>query len=233
MGYIEDSLGQTESVLYRAQFPWVYPAAAWGSLILFGGIGIASHLWGYGWLRWIAPLAGIILFLSIMAPIWASEIGVTNQRVIYKRGLIRRSTSEIQVKSIEEVQLSQDVLGRLFDFGRVTVHGTGEGDIRLPNLADPIGLRKAMQNACAASQASPSVQVPRGWSVQQTAKAWRVPLARRRVGFAVTAAEAGADIRAIATVTRHRSLTMPARYAQKAEQIKTSPHRLAGVGLKR
>ena len=38
-----------------------------------------------------------------------------------------------------------------------------------------------------------------------------------RVGFAVTAAEGGADIRSIASVTRHRSLAMPARYAEKAE----------------
>jgi site-specific recombinase XerD len=44
-----------------------------------------------------------------------------------------------------------------------------------------------------------------------------------RVGFSVSAAEGGADIRAIASVTRHRSLAMPARYAQKAEQIRTSP----------
>jgi hypothetical protein len=51
------------------------------------------------------------------------------------------------------------------------------------------------------------------------------------VGFAVSAAEAGADLRAIASVTRHRSLVMPARYAQKAEQIRTSPHNLKGVGL--
>ncbi len=54
-----------------------------------------------------------------------------------------------------------------------------------------------------------------------------------RVGFCVSAAEAGADLRAMATVSRHKSLTMPMRYAQKAEQIKTSPHRLAGVGLNR
>jgi site-specific recombinase XerD len=51
-----------------------------------------------------------------------------------------------------------------------------------------------------------------------------------RVGFSVTAAEAGADIRAIASVTRHKSMAMPARYAQKAEQVRTSPHRLKGVG---
>lgn len=54
-----------------------------------------------------------------------------------------------------------------------------------------------------------------------------------RVGFCVTAAEGGADLRAIASVSRHRSLTMPARYSQRAEQIKTSPHRLPGVGLQR
>lgn len=52
-----------------------------------------------------------------------------------------------------------------------------------------------------------------------------------RVGFAVTAAEGGADIRSIASVTRHRSLAMPARYAEKADQVRTSPHRLPGVGL--
>jgi len=52
-----------------------------------------------------------------------------------------------------------------------------------------------------------------------------------RVGFATTAAESGADLRAIASVTRHKSLEMPQRYAQRADQIKTSPHNLAGVGL--
>ena len=54
-----------------------------------------------------------------------------------------------------------------------------------------------------------------------------------RVGFCVSAAEAGADLRAMATVSRHKSLAMPMRYSQKAEQIRTSPHRLPGVGLNR
>ncbi|MBY0558843.1 tyrosine-type recombinase/integrase [Hyphomicrobium sp.] len=53
-----------------------------------------------------------------------------------------------------------------------------------------------------------------------------------RVGFCVSAAEAGADIRSIASVTRHRSMIMPARYSQRADQLRASPHRLAGVGLK-
>lgn len=54
-----------------------------------------------------------------------------------------------------------------------------------------------------------------------------------RVGFAVTAANSGADLRSIATVTRHKSLEMPRRYAKSAELLRTSPHKLLGVGLHR
>jgi hypothetical protein len=46
-------------------------------------------------------------------------------------------------------------LGRIFDCGRLRLHGTGVDDIRLPVLADPIGLRKALQDGmAAANQAS-------------------------------------------------------------------------------
>jgi site-specific recombinase XerD len=52
-----------------------------------------------------------------------------------------------------------------------------------------------------------------------------------RVGFAVSAAEAGVDLRSIATVTRHTSMEMPKRYAERADQLRTSPYKVAGVGL--
>ncbi len=51
-----------------------------------------------------------------------------------------------------------------------------------------------------------------------------------RTGFAVTAAEAGATADEIALVTRHRSLEMPRRYAAKADALRRSPYRRAGVG---
>lgn len=52
-----------------------------------------------------------------------------------------------------------------------------------------------------------------------------------RVGFCVTSAEAGVDIRAISAVTRHKSIEMPRRYAEQADQLKTSPFNAKGVGL--
>ncbi len=51
-----------------------------------------------------------------------------------------------------------------------------------------------------------------------------------RVGFAVSAAEAGVSVERIATVTRHRSLEMPRRYAAKAKQLRLSPYNTNGVG---
>jgi len=92
----------------------------------------------------------LILFVAMMIGIWTTEIGVTNNRFILKRGWLRRSTDELQLNSIEEVNLEQHALGRLFGYGRLVLHGTGVNDIRLPPLADPVGLRRALQEGMGA-----------------------------------------------------------------------------------
>src|SRR5262245_66594873 len=156
MGYIKHSLGRSETLLYRAHFPWFYAAVAWALLLAFLlAAGAATAADARGEVVGGLILAGVVLFAVIMLPLRTTEIGVTNQRFIFKRGLIWRSTHELQLRAIEEVNLEQDLLGRLFDCGRLRLHGTGVDDIRLPMLADPIGLRKALQDGmAAANQAS-------------------------------------------------------------------------------
>jgi len=149
MSYIDHSLGRSETLLYRARFPWFYPGCAWALLL---GL-VAASLWAYASGHAEVALAllaaGLVLFVAIMGPLWTTEIGVTNQRFIFKRGLIWRSTQELQLRAIEEVNLEQDLLGRICDCGRLRLNGTGVDDIRLPLLADPIGLRKALQDGMA------------------------------------------------------------------------------------
>ena len=113
--------------------------------------GVIAYANGLGAVGGVLALAGLVVFLGVLVPIWTTEIGVTNQRLIYKRGLIWRKTQELQLRAIEEVKLDQGLLGRLLDFGRLDLHGTGVGDIRLPALADPVGLRKALQDGMAAA----------------------------------------------------------------------------------
>ena len=130
-------------------------AGGWIFLII-AVIGLIALAGGHGLLAALLVVVGVGLFVANMIPIWTTEIGVTTQRLIYKRGLLWRSTQELQLRAIEEVNLEQGLLGRLFDFGRLELRGTGVDDIRLPSLADPLGLRKALQDGMAAA-AQPTV----------------------------------------------------------------------------
>ena len=151
MSYMDESLAANETLLYRARFHWLQKIGAWITLALFvsGAAGFLAVGQGFAGLAVATALClvGFGVFVSMMMPMWTTEIGVTSQRFIYKRGWLRRTTDELQLTCIEEVNLDQGALGRVFDFGRLDLHGTGVNDIQLPTLADPVGLRRALQEA--------------------------------------------------------------------------------------
>jgi membrane protein YdbS with pleckstrin-like domain len=89
-------------------------------------------------------LIGIVLLIQEWFRWWITEIAVTNRRVIYKKGLIRRQTNEMNMDKVESVQINQSILGRLFDYGDVTILGTGEGLETLRTIARPIELRNSI-----------------------------------------------------------------------------------------
>jgi uncharacterized membrane protein YdbT with pleckstrin-like domain len=150
MTYIEHGLGRNETLEYRAHLHWLYKAGAWSALVLLLAIAAVAYARTYHVLAGLAAIAGGILFLAIMLPVWTTEIGVTNQRLICKRGLIRRRSDELQLRAVEGVQMIQGVLGRLFNYGRIELQGTGVSEMLLPPIADPLALRKALQEAIGA-----------------------------------------------------------------------------------
>ncbi len=149
MGYVEQSLGANEVVHYRAYLPFLLRVLGWGILLLSlaGGAMIYTRYPDWRLAAAAIGLIGIVIFLAIMIPIWTTEIAVTNNRLIFKRGLIRRSTADLQLRAIEQVGLQQGVLGRLFNIGHVEIHGTGVDDVHLPPLDNPVALQKAIQEA--------------------------------------------------------------------------------------
>jgi uncharacterized membrane protein YdbT with pleckstrin-like domain len=76
-----------------------------------------------------------------------TEIAVTSERVVYKTGLIRRATSEMNVHKVESVLIHQSILGRMLNFGTVIVRGTGQGIEPLYTVAEPLALRRSMLEA--------------------------------------------------------------------------------------
>jgi hypothetical protein len=92
-------------------------------------------------------LLGLFFFTHMMIVKATTEIAVTNDRLIYKKGLIARHVGEISIDRIEGVSVSQQFWGRILGYGRVSVRGMGVGEIILPPIEAPIAFLKAIQEA--------------------------------------------------------------------------------------
>ncbi len=155
MSYINDSLGGNERVHYIAHFHWIKYTLGYGILVVAILLSILSFDGSYPWIALVPIGVGLLIFVSVMLPIWTTEIGVTNQRVIYKQGFMQRETKEMQLQSVEEVSLDQGLLGRILGYGKLQIHGTGDDEIYLPSIGDPVGMRRALQEALGNAQNVP------------------------------------------------------------------------------
>lgn len=90
---------------------------------------------------------GLLKFAHMMIIRATTEIAVTSNRVIYKRGLVARYVGEISIDRIEGINVMQTVLGRMFNFGSIVIRGMGVGEVFLPPIADPLKFRKAIEYA--------------------------------------------------------------------------------------
>ena len=128
--YIEGSLLSDETILHQGRISlWsMFP------LIFFGVI--------------LTPVViGLVLLVIAYIRYKTTELAITNKRVVVKTGLISRNIIEINIAKVESVEVAQSVLGRLFDFGSLSISGTGFNQAPIPNISDPMGFRKALTQA--------------------------------------------------------------------------------------
>jgi hypothetical protein len=92
-------------------------------------------------------LVGLYLFAHMMIIKATTEIAITTERLIYKRGLIARHVGEIDIDRIEGVSVYQGFLGRIFGYGSVMIRGMGVGEVLLPPIEAPVLFRRAIQEA--------------------------------------------------------------------------------------
>jgi uncharacterized membrane protein YdbT with pleckstrin-like domain len=72
---------------------------------------------------------------------WTTETDVTNLRVVHKTGFIKRRTFEMSLDKVESVDVNQSILGRMLNYGNVTVRGVGEGEETIDTIASPLDFR--------------------------------------------------------------------------------------------
>ncbi len=146
MSYVEKVLQPGETIVYRTTLSWAMYIP--GMLLLLAAVVffVFTHmifettLWAD-----IVSIVLIVIALFLLGQEWferfTTEIAITDRRIIFKRGFIRRDTIEMAVEKVESVDVNQSLLGRLFDFGDVTVRGTGAGLAPLRNIDSPLDFR--------------------------------------------------------------------------------------------
>ncbi len=113
---------------------------------LIGGFWSANVMFRIA--AFVSIMLGLLHFSIAMVIRATTEIAVTNRRLIYKRGIVARNMNELKIENIEGIIVNQSVLGRIFNYGQMSAHGTGVGEIHFPDyMADPISFRRAIQSA--------------------------------------------------------------------------------------
>jgi uncharacterized membrane protein YdbT with pleckstrin-like domain len=145
--YVESVLAPGERVMHRAAIShWNYVLSYLIGIVCLGiGAGaLASQHQARLPVAAVAVLIGLAIILVAAIRRATTELVLTDRRIIAKRGFIRRDTVEMNLAKVESLHVNQGLLGRLLDFGDVTVVGTGSSLEPLRGISEPLELRRKL-----------------------------------------------------------------------------------------
>ncbi len=151
MGYVERHLLPGERVLYKTRLHWVLFAKP--VLVVLAGAILAVLLRQVQDPPWLWMIGGALALVGLIwsfvhyVEVMTSEFAVTTSRLIFKVGLISRYTTELLLSKVESIGVQQGLVGRVLNYGDLTVTGTGGAREVFRRVRDPIGFRNHVQQA--------------------------------------------------------------------------------------
>ncbi|KRQ13230.1 MULTISPECIES: PH domain-containing protein [Bradyrhizobium] len=149
--YIDEILQPGERVLYSTNAHWIFyfPAIlAWIVAIALFVVSRRTDIYGvmiiclFG--SGLVALAALFWTVKGWFHRFTTETDVTNLRVVHKTGFIKRRTFEMALDKVESVDVDQTILGRILNYGDVTIRGVGEGIETIKTIADPLAFRSSI-----------------------------------------------------------------------------------------
>lgn len=157
MGYIEQNLVPGETVHYKTRLHWIVLVRPLVVGVLLGSIGLVFVIGGYeasgkdrsyGGMIFVGVLLLAAAAISISAGLIrknATEVAVSNRRVLIKTGLISRKTIEVTLSKVESVGVDESAFGRMLGYGDVIVRGIGGTAESFASIANPEELSRRVQ----------------------------------------------------------------------------------------
>jgi uncharacterized membrane protein YdbT with pleckstrin-like domain len=152
MSYVQRVIVPNENIIAEGRLSWIVYHRAIAFLLLGVILVVLEHIFSnQAWLMigtgGLLGLAALVSALDAWFLRWTTEIAVTDKRIIYKRGFIRRHTVEMNMDKVATVDVDQSILGRMLDYGSIRIVGTGgtSGIEWLHRVAAPLALRTAIE----------------------------------------------------------------------------------------
>ena len=158
MSYVESNLVPGETVIYQTRLHWI---------VMLGHVVLGCLLFGSGaFLLYYASsqtaldsttlhimegggiallVFGVVVILVGMMRRNATEMAVTNRRVVIKTGLASRKTIEMLLSKVESIEVSETAFGRMLGYGSIVVIGTGGTPEPFHKVAHPLEFRSQVQ----------------------------------------------------------------------------------------
>ena len=159
MSYVQSNLVAGETVIYETRLHWIVMLGHLvvgclllllpGTLLLYyahSQTGIDSkelHVMEGG--AAVLLISGIIVILAGMVRRNATEMAVTNRRVVIKTGLASRKRIEMLLNKVESIEVSETTAGRVLGYGTIVVIGTGGTPEPFHKVAHPLEFRSQVQ----------------------------------------------------------------------------------------
>lgn len=139
MGYIKASLMHGENLVRTARihpFIFVQPAV----ILLLGWWYSGSEIGLFRYLGWLLLLLGLVALLQRLFVVIGADYGVTDRRLVFKTGIVRRRVRELVHEKIEGIEIYQSFWGRIMGYGSLLVT-TGGAINTYTYVRDPVYFR--------------------------------------------------------------------------------------------
>jgi uncharacterized membrane protein YdbT with pleckstrin-like domain len=165
MSYIDKHLIEGETVIYSTRLHWIVLVEPVLFGLLFGLPGAAMLVrsaTGAGGKTVTSEsemVGGLVLLLVALVFIVrgilernATEMTVTNKRVVAKVGVAARRTIELLLSRVESIGVEESAMGRMLGYGTVIVRGTGGTPETFDGIARPLEFRTHVQQQIETAQ---------------------------------------------------------------------------------
>jgi uncharacterized membrane protein YdbT with pleckstrin-like domain len=75
------------------------------------------------------------------------KVIISDDRISIIQGLLSKSVIDIPKSKIECININQSLLGRLLDYGDISIIGSGGTKEELTDIAHPFKLKKELENS--------------------------------------------------------------------------------------